>query len=165
MWLSLRASNEGLPSPLILHYPTLASENEGSTADPPLGVWPWGPSLRVSNEHILIVRVLRARRTLWPHPNLDRHSPQLSGASVISFTSPKLASTFDRASPEPTARIRNRSGLKWALAARWISSFVNFPTLARICWSQSFGRPSYSRSIRRLTMLDALVNEKTNEFT
>src|SRR5574340_309119 len=131
MWLSLRASNEGLPSPLILHYPTLASENEGSTAD----------------------------------PNLDRHSPQLSGASVISFTSPKLASTFDRASPEPTARIRNRSGLKWALAARWISSFVNFPTLARICWSQSFGRPSYSRSIRRLTMLDALVNEKTNEFT
>src|SRR5215831_7674872 len=30
--------------------------------------WPGWPSLRASNEHILIVRVLRARRTAWLLP-------------------------------------------------------------------------------------------------
>lgn len=62
-----------------------------------------------------LCRALREQRDT---PGLSALPPQLSGTSVISFTSPNPASTFDRASPEPTARIRNRSGLKWALAAR-----------------------------------------------
>ena len=74
---------------------------DGNTRRLPL----WSAVDRVPRE----VRSDAACDTAFPHP---------SGANFISFTSPKLAKTFNRVSPEPTAKIRSRSGFRCRFAAR-----------------------------------------------
>ncbi len=60
----LRASNEGLPRPRVngLDTPPFCSIVSCSLHQFSLRESPGSPSLRASDEHILIVRVLRARR-------------------------------------------------------------------------------------------------------
>ena len=57
--VQMRASNEALPNSLFF----ISWE------------WPGCPSLRASDEHCLIVRVLRARRTDWLFPPFIDSSP------------------------------------------------------------------------------------------
>ena len=79
--LPLRASNEGSPRPRVARAKEANRPPSHSSHFPlhrPQGEQPDCPSLRASDEHLLSVRVLRARRMVWllpSHSSFDRPPP------------------------------------------------------------------------------------------